>query len=181
MRAFISINIHKQTKDKIAAIQRELRNKINNPHNVKFENSNNFHLTLFFIGEIDERKLCLIKDELSDNIERKFGELNFNCNEINAFPNLKKPRVIFLNCINKENKIFELAEKIKNILNSFGYNQDKPFHPHITLARVKNRIHLNDFSDLNAEINFSISEISIMKSELTSKGAIHQEVFAINL
>jgi len=181
MRAFVSINIDAEIKNQMAEIQHVLKDKLNNPFNAKLENPKNFHLTLFFIGDIEEGTLFEIKNEISKNAEGKFGKLNFECNEIGAFPNLKNPRVIFLNCCNKENKIFELVNEVKSVLYKFGFNQDKPFHPHITLARVKGRIKIDDVSGLNVNIKFSAAKLSIMKSELTSKGAIHEEVFAINL
>lgn len=181
MRVFISINIDTKTKEDITAIQQNLKKKIRNPENVRFDSPKNFHLTLFFIGEIDKNSLQLINDALRKNTEGKFGKLNFECRQINAFPNLNNPKVIFLNCRNTENKIFDLSEKIKTVLNKFGIKQDKPFYPHITLVRVREKIKIADASDLNIDIKFSAAKLSIMQSELTPKGAIHEEVFAINL
>jgi 2'-5' RNA ligase len=181
MRAFVSINLDAEIKNQIAEIQHVLKDKLNNPFNVKLENPKNFHLTLFFMRDVEEGTLFEIKNEINKNVEGKFGELHFECNHIGAFPNLKNPRVIFLNCDNKENKIHELANEIKSVLYKFGFTQDKPFHPHITLARIKDRIKINDVSGLNINIKFSAARLSFMKSELTSKGAVHKEVFDINL
>lgn len=147
----------------------------------RFENPKNFHLTLFFIGEIDESKLSEIHTELRKILENNFGKLNFNCTEINAFPDLKNPRVLFMECINTENKIFDLAGKIKNVVKDFGLIPDKNFHPHITLARVKGKVKLKDLSDIKIDINFSVAKVSIMQSRITTKGAEHKEIFTINL
>ena len=181
MRAFISINIDPENKENIRKIQHLLKTKVDKPFLVRFENPKNFHITLFFIGEIDKRKLELIYDEMKMELENKYGELNFNCSEINAFPILDKPRVLFLNCSSKVNKIFEPAEKIKNILNDFGFTQDKNFHPHITLARIKGKIKLKNLDDIKTDVIFSVSKISIMESIITTKGAEHKELFSINL
>ncbi len=181
MRAFISINIDAENKENIQKIQYLLKSKVDKPFLVRFENPKNFHMTLFFIGEIEKSKLELIYHEMKMQLENKYGELKFNCPAINAFPNLDKPRVLFLDCINKENKIFELAEKIKIILNDSGFSQDKNFHPHITLARLKGKIKLENSDEIKADVNFSARKISIMESIISTQGAEHKEIFFINL
>lgn len=181
MRSFISLHIDAKSKESIKDIQRLLKIYIDKPDNARFETPANFHVTLFFIGDIDKVKLAKVYKILKQNIENKYGELNFKSTEINAFPDLRKPKVFFLNCINTGNKIFEIAETIRNILREFEFTSDKDFLPHITLARVKNKIKLKDLSDINIDINFSASKISIMQSRITTAGAEHKEIFAINL
>ncbi len=181
MRCFVSLNINNKNKELIHKTQNELKNRIDKPFLVRYENPNNFHLTLFFIGEIDETKLKEVSEDLRMAIENKFGELNFIFSHIEGFPDLKKPKVLFLNCVNPENKIFNLAESIKNTLLEYGYTPDKDFHPHITLGRVKGRIKLNDISNMDIDLKFSVNRVSIMQSKLTTSGAEHKEIFAINL
>jgi len=179
LRSFISLNIDLKIKEKIKEIQNLVKDKIDKPVLARFENPANFHLTLFFIGETDEFKISEIYEALKINTENKYGLLTFTCIGIDAFPDLKHPKVIFLNCENIENRIFELAENIKSVLKKFGFIPDKNFHPHITLARVKGKI--KDLSDLNIKINFSADKLSIMQSKITTDGAEHKEIFAINL
>ncbi|MBS1494001.1 MAG: RNA 2',3'-cyclic phosphodiesterase [Bacteroidetes bacterium] len=181
MRSFISLNIDLKSKEKIQKIQNLVKEKIEKPYLARFEKPENFHLTIFFVGEVDEIKLTKIYETVVTKIENKFGQLNFECSGINAFPNLKNPKVIFLNCKDSENKIFELAEEVKTILGEFGFTQDKNFHPHITLARIKGRTKLKDISDINLKVNFSVNKLSIMQSIISTTGAEHKEIFAINL
>ncbi|MBN8571548.1 MAG: RNA 2',3'-cyclic phosphodiesterase [Ignavibacteria bacterium] len=181
MRAYISLNIDAENKENIRKIQHILKIKLDKPFLVRFENPKNFHLTLFFIGETNEEKLELVYNKLKLELENKYGELNFHCSGINAFPDLKNPRVLFLNCRSKENKIFEPAEKIKNILCDFGFTQDKNFHPHITLARIKGKIKLKNTDDIKTDVIFSVSKISIMESTISTNGGEHKELFLINL
>lgn len=181
MRCFISLNIDNKNKELIQKIQNLLKTRIDKPFLVRFENPKNFHQTLFFIGEIEEKKLKELYFILKERIENKFGELNFICSAIDAFPDLLNPKVLFLCSDNIENKIFELAEIIKNISKDFGFIPDKNFHPHITLGRVKGRIKLNDTSNMNFNIKFSVNKLSIMQSRITTSGAEHKEIFAIKL
>lgn len=181
MRSFISLNIDFKSKEKIQKIQNLLKEKIEKPYLARFEKPENFHLTIFFAGEADIIKLKEIYETLKNKIENKFGKLSFECSGINAFPDLKNPKVIFLNCDNKQNKIFKLAAKVKTILGEFGFMQDKNFLPHITLARIKGRTKLKETSDINFKVNFSVDKLSIMQSIISTEGAEHKEIFAINL
>lgn len=158
-----------------------LKSKINNPESVRFENPKNFHLTVFFLGEVEVNKLGVIYEALKKDLENKSGNLQFNCTEINAFPNLKKPKVLFLNCTNKEDKILKIFQSIKKILSEFGYYADKEFYPHITLGRIKGKAKLDYLSEMKINVNFHVSKLSIMESTITANGALHKEIFGINL
>lgn len=181
LRSFISLNIDIKNKENIQKIQNLLKTKIDKPFLVRFENPTNFHITLFFIGEIGDSKLPEIYNKLRLVLENNFGGLNFISSEINAFPDLKNPRILFLECINTGNKMFDLAIIIKDVMKDFGFTSDKNFHPHITLARVKGGVKLKDLSGIKPGINFSVTKVSIMQSRITTKGAEHIEMFSINL
>lgn len=181
MRSFISLNISSRAKREIKTICDGLKKKIGTNAQVRYDNPDNYHITLFFIGEINEGSLKKIYDVLKERLSGRFGELNFVCEDYGGFPNLKNPRVIFLDSRNIENKIFEIAAVVDGVLSEYGFPRDKKFHPHITLARIKSRIDLEKLSNEKVDVNFSVSKISIMQSIISTKGAEHKEIFAINL
>lgn len=181
MRAFISLNIDTQTKQEIRKICDDLKEKIGTRAQVRYDNPKNYHITFFFLGEVNDNLIREIYESLNESLENKFGELNFLCNGFGGFPDLKNPKVVFLKCENAENKISELSKSIDNILASFDFQRDKKFHPHITLARIKSRIDLDELSAKKISVKFSVSKLSVMQSILSDKGAEHKEIFAINL
>jgi 2'-5' RNA ligase len=180
MRTFISLNPDIDTKKKISEIQIRLKEKISTVNKsyldfVKWESEINFHLTLFFIGEVNENDLNKIRSGL--NIigkEIKISEMEFTFKGIDAFPKLKYPRVIILDLTNKYEKVFELSGTINSDLKEHGFISDKKFHPHITLGRVKRdrKIDLTGIRDsVSSDLSFKINNFCLMKSELKSSGA----------
>jgi 2'-5' RNA ligase len=73
-----------------------------------------------------------------------------------------------------------LAKNVEEKLSPLGFRSDKPFKPHVTIFRIKNRI--GDISDELARINSSslgiqkILEIKLKKSELTPNGPIYSDL-----
>lgn len=180
MRTFISLNPDENTKDQIFNIQKDLKSQISilnkkfNDH-IKWESKDKFHLTLFFIGETNESLLSKTDMRLSeirgDNIA---DGITFRYGGINAFPKLRYPRVIILELINEDKRVFYLYRKINSVLKSLEIHCDKKFHPHITLGRVK-RDHKVNLSELNFStdhnLNFTVSEFCLMESKLKSSGS----------
>ncbi|MBS1552984.1 MAG: RNA 2',3'-cyclic phosphodiesterase [Bacteroidetes bacterium] len=180
MRTFISLNPDIDTKRKISEIQIRLKEKISTVNKsfldlVKWESEINFHMTLFFIGEVNEDDLSKIRSVL--NIigkELQISEMGFTFKGIDAFPKLKFPRVLILDLTNKDGKVFELSDTINSALKEHGYISDKKFHPHITLGRVKRdrKINLTCIRDtLSSDLSFKVNSFCLMKSELKSSGA----------
>ena len=78
--------------------------------------------------------------------------------------------------IDQSSSLDILSKEINKCLLKFGFKSDKPFHPHITLARVRrnkkiNLTLINDFSF--PEIEFNVRNFSLMESRLSSSGAEH--------
>lgn len=95
-------------------------------------------------------------------------------NKINAFPDLKYPRVLILELVNKDRKIYELYQDLNIRLKEIGLISDKTFRPHITLGRVKRDKKIN-LSRLNTEIissdTFTINKFFLMESSLKKYGS----------
>ena len=81
------------------------------------------------------------------------------------------------------NQLINLAKKVEEKLLPLGFRSDKPFKPHVTIFRIKNRI--GDISDELAKLNSSslgnqkISEIKFKKSVLTSDGPIYSDLHIV--
>ena len=180
MRTFISINIDDTVKKKLSGIQAELKNKISEISKdslraIKWTDKENFHLTLFFIGEVNESRLKEIDNNLSKlEGELSLNEIEFDLKSFNAFPKLRYPRVLMLELHNEDKKVFELSGKINESLKSTGFESDKKFRPHITLGRVKReqKINLTGLDNfIKMDLKFSVKEFYLMESKLKSSGS----------
>jgi 2'-5' RNA ligase len=149
MRTFISIHPDEETLHKISSIQSELKEKAralghSSFHALRWEKEDKFHMTLFFVGETDKAISDAIAGRLSEVADEMNGRtMSISTGAVNAFPNLRFPRVLVLEMLEKEGILTELSMKIRTAMLEFGLKEDKPFRPHITLARVRRDVKLN--------------------------------------
>jgi len=165
MRLFIGVFLPEDIKNYLYEVQDVLRKNIDGK--IKWEAKSRIHLTLKFLGEVDEDKLNIIKERLN---KIKFKKFKVNLDKIGVFPNYDYIKVIWVG-LNPMDKAIELSKKIDSELLDLFHN-DQEFKIHITLARVK--LIKNKFNNLNIKIDekkFEINEFYLIKSELSKDGA----------
>lgn len=92
-----------------------------------------WHVTLKFFGEVAEGEA----DRLKENIGRALaGEpaADSRLTEVGAFPSMAKARVLWVGIEDPESRLAGLADRIGA---ECGMSDDRPLHPHLTLARMK--------------------------------------------
>lgn len=139
--------------------------------------SEQLHLTLRFIGEVDGILFDDIRETLSEIRESAFS-IAFK--GVGFFPPRKHPRVLWAG-IDKNDALHQLKKKIDHKLERLRLPADKrKFHPHITLARLKNTpldtvgTYLCQYNLFKTE-SFPVKEFSLYSSLLSSQGAIHTQ------
>jgi len=175
MRAFIAIELSDEMKDELSRLQDKLKPADSDVKWVKPENS---HLTLKFLGDIDDDVLGKIKNIL-DDIARANKVFNMTLFKAGAFPNLNRIRVIWVGIDESSSSIHEIAKSLEAKLEGIGFlKEDRPFSAHLTLGRVrsgKNKEKLKDL--LNSvevqTVNASVDHITLFQSTLTQKGPIY--------
>src|SRR3989338_7544035 len=107
MRLFIAINLPSNVKDYLF----DLYKKINSSNvKVNLTHKKNLHMTMKFIGEVEDFKVNEIKDRLNHIEYKKFS---LNLETIGFFPNNDFIRIIWIG-VNPEEKVIELQKKIKD-------------------------------------------------------------------
>lgn len=133
LRLFIAIDIDKDGLNKISQFQSSLKKETKE---IRWTDISTWHLTLKFLGE---QKRALLDDisEICNRATKLVQPFCVNICKADAFPNIKLPRVIFLNVEQNENLV-RLAHFFEDNFTSFGISkEERPFHPHITLGRIK--------------------------------------------
>ncbi|MFO8052937.1 MAG: RNA 2',3'-cyclic phosphodiesterase [Candidatus Omnitrophota bacterium] len=180
MRTFIALNLTDEIKAKIKEVTDKLEDL---PIKAKWVNNKNLHITLKFLGDINQEQLDIIKKIIAD-ISCQYNSFELHLKSFGFFPNPKKPRVFFISF--SSDKILEaLVEVLRKRLNQIGFKKDKKFRSHITLARIKSLKNINQLTEkinqLKVEGKFKVDKISLFKSTLTQKDPIYQEIFKANL
>ncbi|MFH1678513.1 MAG: RNA 2',3'-cyclic phosphodiesterase, partial [Candidatus Omnitrophota bacterium] len=98
MRTFIAIELPEEIKNILGEIQDKLKQT---RADVKWVQPQNIHLTLKFLGEINEDLVKKIASALNE-IAQENSSFNLRLYELGAFPKIKYPRVIWIGAANNE-------------------------------------------------------------------------------
>ncbi len=188
IRSFIAIELPQNVKNGLAKLLSEL-GKTRHPF-VKWVNPESIHLTLKFLGNIPFKQVAEINSLMEEAVQ---GTLPFHLevSELGAFPNPKRPRVLWVSIKGEIDTLLSLQQNIDSALAPLGFAEEKrPFTPHLTLARLRERASPADreiFAELVMSTKFEssypidVETISLMRSQLTPEGAIYTRLFALKL
>lgn len=169
MRLFVAIDLPENIKKSIGLLCTGLPN-------AKWVDVRQLHLTLRFIGEVEEKVFTSIKGSLIDISEPAFS---LNLRGVGCFPSKRDPRVLWVG-IDSNGVLPRLAEKVERTLverNGIPPDQRK-FSPHITIARFRDRhpSGIAEYLEKNGTFHtdaFPVTEFHLYSSTLTRNGAIH--------
>jgi 2'-5' RNA ligase len=134
MRTFIAVDLSSEIKDRLSSLIRTLR-----PLGaaVKWVSRESMHLTLKFLGEIDEQGAEAVRAMLSTSLSG-IGPIPLACRGTGYFPpGSKSPRVLWAG-IEAAPALARLQENVESGCVRLGFpREERPFQPHLTLGRVK--------------------------------------------
>lgn len=164
MRTFIGIEIPFEAKRKIFEVEK----KIFKGKRIKGVEINNLHITLFFLGEVNENALDEIKNALH-TAAKKSKPFMASIGDVDGFPETNHARIVYLSI---EKGKLEIKKLFKNIEASLGdkfKGEEREYIPHITIGRVK-KGRLNVKGVKFSYPPFSIDHFTLFKSELRKQG-----------
>lgn len=188
IRSFIAIELPQEIKVELARAQDMLRPQ-EHP-GVKWVEPESIHLTLKFLGNIPSDRVPQIEGAVRE-AARGVPAFHLEIGGLGVFPNTQRPRVAWVALRGEVEKIAGLQEGIDSALLPLGFpRESRPFTPHLTLARVRERASPQErrsFGELVMSTKFEaclpleVSAISLMRSRLTPAGAIYSRIFTLRL
>ena len=173
-RVFIAIDIPKEARREIIKIQDSLPE-----FNGKKTESENLHLTLKFLGEVDSNDVEKVKEKLRKIKVKGFeGEIN----KLGVFDNTYNDAIIiWLHLTNCE----KLQQDIDNSLSDL-FAPEKRFMSHLTIARVKSvkdkNMFLNEIEKIKFDkIRFKVKNFKLKQSILTRNGSVYEDLEVYDL
>ena len=167
MRLFIAIRAPQEIHAQIAQAAAHLHERMG----VRVLPPENWHLTLRFIGDVDEPTAKKIGDALS---AVKFSPFSVRLYGAGAYPNTHFPRAIYIGGESKGAE--ELAAKIEAALSSFNLQKEK-FSVHLTVARSRGAGDIDDFLKNTGDVGqFDARSFVLMKSARLPQGAAYDAV-----
>lgn len=133
MRAFIAIDLAPEIKERLLALVRDLQAA---RADVRWVGAGGMHLTLKFLGEVDEARAAKVKEALAAVVSR-FRPFPLRLEGTGAFPDERSPRVFWAGCAAGPD-LDALQQEIERALEAEGFEREaRTFTPHLTLGRVK--------------------------------------------
>lgn len=179
MRAFLAIEVPDALKQGLSDLRDRLRKSGARASWVATEN---MHLTLRFLGDITENDI----ERLGVPVEEACAAcapLALSIIGAGAFPGLRRPSVLWAGVQEASGALTELQARLETAAQSIGLSSEKKrFHPHITLARIKEPRQTGNLPVLlEAEAQFAGGDfcaayVTLFSSELTRQGAIYRRL-----
>jgi RNA 2',3'-cyclic 3'-phosphodiesterase len=172
MRAFIAVEVSKEITSRLFTIQREL------PSGLALVKPEAMHLTMKFLGEIDEAKAKEVSKSLDSLI---FSPLALTCRSLGVFPSRNFPRVLWAGI--ESPGLIGLHSKLDQKLAGLGF-QKEDFTPHLTIARAKEKVELESVLEKHSGELFGeclVHSLYLKKSTLTQNGPIYENVHFVSV
>jgi 2'-5' RNA ligase len=132
------------------------------------------HVTLKFLGDVPLEQTAAISGAIAESV-RDVPAFTADLRGLGAFPHLDRPTVVWAGYA-EPGLMSQLADQVEIGLNPMGFpREQRPFHPHATLARVKSRPpdSLRQLVEQHAATSFGPTEVEsveLYQSELNRDG-----------
>ncbi|MCX5772628.1 MAG: RNA 2',3'-cyclic phosphodiesterase [Candidatus Hydrogenedentes bacterium] len=179
MRAFIAVELPEVVHVALEDLKVRLREA---GVRASWVNGGNIHLTLRFLGEIEEDQA----GRLIDMLESEYVSVRrfvLEVRGVGAFPNARRPSVLWAGCEPAEGPLERVQRAAETAARAVGLAPEaKAFRPHLTVARVKDWRAAGPVSEaLDREQGFTAGEfeaagVALFRSRLMPSGAVYERL-----
>lgn len=179
LRLFIAVPLPEPMKGVLEGIQASWKKRAGA---VRWVRPEGFHLTLKFLGSVPEAKVDEIR-EVMERVARDWDPFTVEVEGAGAFPSLRRARVLWVGVSDPQGKLKALFKALERGLRKLGFpEEDRPFHPHLTLGRVKGTADLSFVGGEEVRVGaLEVREVVLFKSELRPEGAIYHPLASVPL
>lgn len=193
IRTFVAIELDAPLRKALAQLQTDLRSllqKTMGPEvRIQWVRPESVHLTLKFLGDIPEARIPEIQTALA-RVAGAHAGCTVDVGGLGAFPDARAPRVLWVGLSGQVEGVTRLAAAVERALEVLGFAPEpKPFNPHLTLARIKERsrdigraLDAGRMLERASSIGtVTVKAIALMKSELKPSGAVYTKLYEVSL
>ncbi len=177
MRAFVGYFTTKSIYEHVERFKEETKNFIKG----KWIEPQNLHMTFQFLGDIDEKQAVSVLKNIQSLADR-LSSFKVQYRSLGVFPDRRRPRILWIGVSKGESTLRMIANEVAQMNRNAGIRVDsKPFHPHVTVCRIKSAERKKLGAFMNRYRNFTFGEevvdrIALISSSLTSIGPIYTVV-----
>jgi 2'-5' RNA ligase len=176
-RIFIAIELPHDVRARLAEHIDRLRSVMPEVR-ASWSRDDNLHLTLKFLGDILLKNVETLSAAAAIAAS-KVEPFEIVVERCGAFPPRGQPRVLWIGIDDPSGKLAELNRALEDECANAGFAREpRPFHPHLTLARIRQPHGSRRLAAMHKETGFnpeaiSVSELALIRSELRSEGSQH--------
>lgn len=179
-RLFIAVELPSTVIEQLEAVQRELRAT---GADVKWTRPEQMHLTLKFLGDMPEELAPDLSALLSEAAEAGMPAVG-RLGGLGAFPNLKRPRVVWAALEEPTGELAKLQARIEQALSGLVEPDGRPWSPHLTLGRTRSGRNVQRLAEMiesyrlagGAVLEVPIREAVLFRSQLRREGPLYTPV-----
>jgi RNA 2',3'-cyclic 3'-phosphodiesterase len=135
LRLFVAVDLPAEMRAHLETLLTLLRREA---RDVRWARSSGVHLTLKFLGEVEESRLGSLGAALGRAAGSVAGGFPLAIGGFGTFGDRRRPRVVWLGAREESGALMRLAAAIESACGSEGFpREDRAFSPHLTLARLK--------------------------------------------
>ena len=174
-RVFCAIDlpefVHARLRQHIAQLR-----DIESASKVSWTRDTNVHLTLKFLGDIEQSRISLLS-QAADSAVSGRKAFKIVIERTGLFPKAGAPRVLWIGVSDHSGGLLSLQRDFEEECARAGFDrEDRPFHPHLTLARLREPRASRALAAEHVKMAFEpievvVSELRVIRSQLTSKGS----------
>ncbi len=180
IRSFIALKLSHQVIQELA-INVDIIKSLDKHEEIRWVSTDNYHLTLCFLGDLEPELLELLKLSLSEKT-LGLGHIRLSLTDVSFFPFTDKLRIV-AGIITPSDSLRGLKTRVDQAARSISIPVKKRgFKPHITLGRVKGRFTPKlKIHPRSVMLSCDATELIVFQSRLTPKGACYKSLFEIPL
>ena len=182
-RLFVAAQVSTATSNALASAAQTLARRARDAGlDVRWMPATSYHITLKFLGWTRDPAVEAVRDALVE-AARGTPRLMLRTARIGAFPALEKASVVWAG-VEGDAVMAGLVGRIEAAMVALGYPAEtRPFHPHVTLGRLRELRPVKDLVLPLAKQTFGetkLDAITLFESETRAAGAVYREVARID-
>ena len=182
LRLFVAIPLSREVRRALSEVQSQLRSRLGEgPRWVRPDGS---HLTIKFLGNTPHDKIEQVKEAISSACRGK-PPFTISTAQLGSFGSPRRPTIIWLGLGGDMAPLRDLHEQLEDRLATIGWPKEtRRFSPHLTLARMPQRISPQVSSRLPAALSevkvpatsMPVRQINLIRSILQPDGAQYSDI-----
>lgn len=176
-RVFVAIELPAPVRRKLIEHIDRLRTLVPDAR-ASWVHEENLHLTLKFLGDVALTKVELVA-QATQSAAKMVEPFELIVGGCGAFPPNGQPRVLWIGIEDPSGRLGLLRQTLEAEYEKAGFaREERPFHPHLTIARLRQPRGSRHLADLHKELGFDletvlVSDLALIRSALRSAGARH--------